>query len=146
LIWQQLAVAVTGGKGGGKTAFVDLIANCYVDRCRANDPNSFVRRIADQNPSIRTALDFKDGSAFEKEMCDLTFFEESDIVYIAQGELERYIGDDSDLDVYVKRLIFESPQIKDTVISFEFEQLVEAVRETSVPALTEDSQRSANQS
>jgi hypothetical protein len=123
-------VAVTGGKGGGKTAFVDLIANCYMDRSHTDDPNSFVRRISDQNPSIKTALDFKDGSAFEKEMCDRTFFDESDIVYIAQGELERYIGDDSDLDVYVKSLVFESPQIKDTVISFEFEQLAEAIRET----------------
>jgi hypothetical protein len=123
-------IAVTGGKGGGKTALVDLIANCYVDRCHTDDPNSFVRRIADQSPTINTTLDFKDGSSFEKGACDGTFFQDSDIVYVAQGELEKYIGDDSDLDVYVKKLVFENPQIKDTVKSFEFEQLAETVQET----------------
>lgn len=122
-------VAVTGGKGSGKTAFVDLIANCYKDRCNTEDPNSFVRRIADQNPTIKTTLDFKDGSSFKKDTCDGTLFQDSDIVYIAQGELEKYIGDNSDLDVYVNKLIFESPQIKDTVKCFEFEQLVETVEE-----------------
>ncbi len=123
-------VAVTGGKGGGKTAFVDLIANCYIDRCHTDDPNSFVRRISDQSPVIKTKLDFKDGSAFEKDVCDDAFFQDSGIVYVAQGELEKYIGDDSDLDIYVKNLVFESPQIKDTVKSFEFEQLAEGVSET----------------
>jgi len=123
-------VAVTGGKGGGKTAFVDLIANTYVDRCHIKDPNSFVRRIADQSPVVKTTLDFKDGSSFKKEMCDGIFFQDTDIVYVAQGELEKYIGDDSDLDVYVKRLVFESPQIKNTVKSFEFQQLAEAAAET----------------
>lgn len=120
-------VAVTGGKGGEKTAFVDLIANCYIDRCHTDDPNSFVRRIADQNPAIETTLDFKDGSSFKKDVCDGTFFQDSGIVYVAQGELEKYIGDDSDLDVYVKNLVFESPQIKDTVKSFEFEEIAELV-------------------
>ncbi len=123
-------VAVTGGKGGGKTAFVDLIANVYKDRCHTTDPNSFVRRIADQNPVLETTLDFKDGTSFKKSVCDATFFQDSEIVYVAQGELEKYIGDDSDLEVYVKDLVFESPQIKDSMLSFEFEQLSEAVAET----------------
>jgi len=33
-------VAVTGGKGSGKTALVDLLANCYMDRRNSGDPNS----------------------------------------------------------------------------------------------------------
>ncbi len=103
-------VAVTGGKGGGKTAFVDLIANSYQDRCHTDDPNSFARRVADQSPKIETFLGFKDGSGFRKEICDGTFYQDSDIVYISQGELEKYIGDNSDLDVYVKNLVFESPR------------------------------------
>ena len=113
-------VAVTGGKGSGKTAFVDLIANCYKDRCNTKDPNSFVRRIADQKPNISTALTFKDKSNFSKVVCDNQFFENSKVVYIAQGELEKYIGEDSDLDLYIERLIFESPQIKDSLLSYEF--------------------------
>ncbi|HEX5774976.1 MAG TPA: hypothetical protein VFY28_03400, partial [Candidatus Paceibacterota bacterium] len=123
-------VAVTGGKGGGKTAFVDLIANMYNDRCHIDDKNSFVRRIADQNPSLETTLDFRDGSTFAKDVCDGTFFQDSDIVYVAQGELEKYIGDESDLDIYVKNLVFESPQVKDTVKSFEFGQLAENIDAT----------------
>ena len=86
-------VAVTGGKGSGKTAFVDLIANCYMDRCNTEDPNSFVRRIVDQNPTIETTLTFKDKNIFTKDFKNGSFFEDSEIVYIAQGELENYIGD-----------------------------------------------------
>ena len=122
-------VAVTGGKGSGKTAFVDLVANSYKDRCNTKDPNSFVRRIADQNPAIETTITFKDKTEFTKSLKDGVFFEDSEVVYIAQGELENYIGDDSDLDVYIKKLIFGSPQIKDTVKSFEFDELTNAVAE-----------------
>lgn len=122
-------VAVTGGKGSGKTAFVDLIANCYVDRCNTKDPNSFVRRIVDQQPAVETTLTFKDQNVFTKDFKDGTFFEDSEIVYIAQGELETYIGDNSDLDEYIKKLIFESPQIKDSVKNYEFNELIDKVEE-----------------
>lgn len=122
-------VAVTGGKGSGKTAFVDLIANSYKDRCNTKDPNSFVRRIADQNPAIETTITFKDKTEFTKSLKNGFFFEDSDVIYIAQGELENYIGDDSDLDIYIKELIFESPQIKDTVKSFEFDELINEIAE-----------------
>ncbi|MFH1258671.1 MAG: TrlF family AAA-like ATPase [Elusimicrobiota bacterium] len=122
-------VAVTGGKGSGKTAFVDLIANCYIDRCNTKDRNSFVRRIADQKPVIETAVTFKDKNVFTKDFKDVSYFEDSEIIYIAQGELEDYIGDNSDLDDYVKKLIFESPQIKDSVKNYEFDELINKVEE-----------------
>ena len=122
-------VAVTGGKGSGKTAFVDLIANCYMDRCNTEDPNSFVRRIVDQNPTIETTLTFKDKNIFTKDFKNRIFFEDSEIVYIAQGELENYIGDNSDLDDYIKKLIFESPHIKDSVKNFEFDELINRIEE-----------------
>lgn len=123
-------VAVTGGKGSGKTAFVDLIANCYIDRCNTKDPNSFVRRVVDQNPVIETAITFKDKKVFTKDFKDGSFFEDSEIVYIAQGELENYIGDDSDLDHYINNIIFESPQIKDSVKKYEFDELLNKISET----------------
>jgi len=122
-------VAVTGGKGSGKTAFVDLIANCYIDRCNTKDPNSFVRRIVDQRPAIETTLTFKDQNVFTKDFKDGAFFEDSEIVYIAQGELENYIGDNSDLDEYIKKLIFGSPHIKDSVKNYEFNELIDKVEE-----------------
>lgn len=120
-------VAVTGGKGSGKTALVDLMANCYKDRCNTEDTNSFVRRIADQMPNLKTSIIFRDGSVFEKNVCEDLFFEDSDVVYIAQGELENYISDDSDLDIYIKNLIFESPQIKDTVLNHEYNELLDDI-------------------
>lgn len=116
-------VAVTGGKGAGKTAFVDLIANCFEDRCKSADPNSFARRIVADGSNFPTAITFADGSLFEKSLADPRFVEESEIVYIAQGELERYIGESSDLDKYIRNLIFESPEVKDTVKSFEFDRV-----------------------
>lgn len=120
-------VAVTGGKGSGKTAFLDLIANCYADRCNVRDPNSFVRRVADQNPDIRTSLFFRDRTQFSKNLKDSHFFENTELVYIAQGELEAYIDERSDLNNYIRSLIFESPQIRDTVLSFEFAELIKLV-------------------
>lgn len=114
-------VAVTGGKGSGKTAFVDLIANCYEDRCNSKDKNSFVRRIADDEPELVTKIDFIGEDTFSKNLRDGTFFEDTEITYIAQGELEDYIGDDSDLDIYIRNLIFGSQ--RDTVLAFEFDEL-----------------------
>lgn len=122
-------VAVTGSKGSGKTALVDLIANSYQDRCNTEDPNSFVRRITDHKPHLKTTVTFEDNNQFTKSVCEGSFFQDSEIIYIAQGELEKYVGENSDLDVYVNNLIFESPKVKDTVISFEFNELSNTIKE-----------------
>jgi len=118
-------IAVVGGKGTGKTALVDLIANCYTDRCNTDDKNSFARRIISEKPVIETKLHFKDGAEFSKQLTDQNFLEESQLVYIAQGELEEYIGEESDLDKYINDLIFESPRIKNSIKSFEFNDLIQ---------------------
>lgn len=120
-------IAVTGSKGSGKTALVDLVANCYQDRCTTDDKNSFVRRIADENPSMQMTLTFRNTESFKKNLKDSLFFENSDIVYIAQGELEKYIGGESDFDAYVKDLVFQNPLIKDSVKSYEFAVLSDAL-------------------
>lgn len=122
-------VAITGGKGAGKTALVDLIANFFRDRCNSNDSNSFVRRIARDEAKFATAVTFGDGTLFEKLLTEPRFVERSELVYIAQGELEDYIGEASDLDKYVRNLIFESPEVKNTVKAFEFEKLAKQIRE-----------------
>ena len=116
-------VAVAGGKGTGKTAFVDQIANCYIDRVNSGDENSFIKRISDQNPDLKTELTFKDKTTFSKKATDLSFFEEGQIAYIAQGELEQYIGEKSDLDEYVNDLIFQSPKIQNSVEKYEFSKI-----------------------
>jgi hypothetical protein len=122
-------VAVTGGKGAGKTALVDLVANFFKDRCNSNDSNSFVRRIIHDGANFDTAITFGDGALFNKALTAPRFVEESEVVYIAQGELEDYIGEASDLDKYVRNLIFESPEVKNTVKAFEFEKLAKRIRE-----------------
>lgn len=116
-------VAVAGGKGTGKTAFVDQIANCYIDRVNSGDENSFIKRISDQNPDLKIELTFKDKTTFSKKATDLSFFEEGQIAYIAQGELEQYIGEKSDLDEYVNDLIFQSPKIQNSVEKYEFSKI-----------------------
>lgn len=116
-------VAVAGGKGTGKTAFVDQIANCYIDRVNSGDENSFVKRISDQNPDLKIELTFRDKTTFAKKATDLSFFEEGQIAYIAQGELEQYIGEKSDLDEYVNDLIFQSPKIQNSVEKYEFSKI-----------------------
>lgn len=122
-------VAITGGKGSGKTALVDLVANCYIDRCNTKDKNSFVRRIAYPQLALEAKLGFKNGKVFSKKVIDLKYFEDSKIAYIAQAELEEYIGDQSDLDQYVNDLIFESPSVKDSVKKYEFINLQQKVNE-----------------
>lgn len=131
LLLNTALVAVVGGKGAGKTALVDLVANCYVDRCNTEDKNSFVRRIINDDPKIETKLSFKDGGQFSKQLTDQNFLDESQLVYIAQGELEQYIGEGSNLDTYINDLIFESPEIKNSIKSFEFSELVEKSKDTS---------------
>ncbi|MBC8527672.1 MAG: hypothetical protein H8D22_12615 [Candidatus Cloacimonetes bacterium] len=118
-------VAVVGGKGTGKTALVDIVANCYMDRCNTDDKNSFVRRIINDDPKIETKLLFRDGGEFSKQLTDQNFLDEGQFFYIAQGKLEKYIGEGSDLDKYINNLIFESPQIRNSIKTFEFGDLVE---------------------
>jgi hypothetical protein len=129
LSFSQGLVAVTGGKGAGKTALVDLVANQFLDRCNSKDHNSFVRRIANDHAYLNVAITLGDGTLFEKALTDHRFVEQSEIVYIAQAELEDYIGENSDLDKYIRNLIFESPEVKNTVKAFEFDKLAKRVRE-----------------
>jgi hypothetical protein len=116
-------IAVTGGKGSGKTALVDVVADAFMDRESTNDRNSFVRRIADAPQKLSFALDFASGAQFSKTLGDASFFDDSSVVYIAQGKLERYIDEESDLNQYIHRLIFNSVAIKDTVDAFDFDSL-----------------------
>lgn len=122
-------VAVIGGKGAGKTALVDLVANCYVNRVTTEDENSFVKRIAEYEPQITTSLSFRDDSEFTKSSQENKFCEESQIIYIAQGELEKYIGEKSDLHQRISELIFESTQIKNSMLSFEFDEAIVTTEE-----------------
>lgn len=131
-------VAIVGGKGAGKTALVDLVANCYVDRIATDDPNSFVKRVAEYKPQITTSLSFRDGSEFTKNLSDSMFCEDSQIIYIAQGELEKYIGEKSDLHKRIRDLIFNSPEIKNSILSFDFDEAIVITEELEKKLVTKN--------
>ncbi len=120
-------VVVTGGRGSGKTALVDLIANCFVNRADGRDPNSFVGRVRDSAAPFTTTLTFAGGQAFSKDLIATHFVDESSVIYIAQGELERYIGAGSDLNEYVHSLIFESEEIRNSAASYDYSALSEQI-------------------
>jgi energy-coupling factor transporter ATP-binding protein EcfA2 len=119
----QGLIAVAGSKGSGKTALVDLIANCYLNRAASNESNSFVYRVRDDKPALAVELRFRDGKQFSKQMLDDSFIDEFDLVYIAQGALEKYLDDKSDFAQYVRNLILDNREIRSSVKSFELEQL-----------------------
>lgn len=116
-------VAVVGGKGSGKTALVDLVANCFLDRAKTGDKNAFVRRIADDRPALAVTVGFRNDATFTKRILDGQFSETGDIVYIAQGELEEYVDEHSDLEHHIEALIFASPAVSESVAKHEYETL-----------------------
>ena len=114
-------VAITGGKGTGKTALVDLLAHCFVDRATTTEKNSFVRRIAADSPDLGITLSFADGRTFAKHLSDKKYSEDASISYIAQGELEKYIDEQSDLDQYIHDVVFASPVISESLVAHQHE-------------------------
>lgn len=137
-------VAVTGGKGSGKTAIVDLVANCYFDRMNTDDTNSFVRRITvDDTPDLKLRLTLKDGTVFEKNVSDSEYFEDSPIVYIAQGDLESHVTNTDALEQHIGALVFESPKVKDTAKQFEYEHLLDEAGTISTRLQKKNNQVSA---
>lgn len=122
-------VAITGGKGGGKTALVDLIANIYEDRVFCKDKNSFVKRIAEnKNPTdLKTTIELQNNEEFSKEIKEALFIEGASIVYLAQGELEKHLENPTYLERYINDLIFESNEIKDSELLFDYQNINDEV-------------------
>jgi energy-coupling factor transporter ATP-binding protein EcfA2 len=120
----QALVAVTGGKGSGKTALVDLIANIYENRAFCDDKNSFVKRISTGNTNVlHTTIGLKNAQQFTKEVQDPVFVEGVSIVYVAQGELEKHVDDPAHLETYINNLIFESNEVKDSALLFDYQNI-----------------------
>ena len=116
-------IAVIGGKGTGKTAFLDLIANCFVDRVNSDDDNSFIRRITESGKNLNTTLKFLDSSSFNKALNENKFVTHSKIEYIPQGRIENLISDHREFHQYLQNLIFESSKAKDSTELFEYEEI-----------------------
>lgn len=122
-------VAVTGGKGSGKTALVDLIANIYEDRCYCDDKNSFVKRVSENiNPKdLLTKIKLQSGQEYGKEIKTPSFIEGASVVYIAQGELEKHVENPTNLEAFINKLIFDSNEISDSELRFDYENINDEV-------------------
>lgn len=138
-------VTIIGGKGSGKTALLDLMANCFTDRChtRGNSPsdrNSFVQRIEEGEPDLQVELQFAgaDVDAFSKRLTERRFFKHARITYLPQGRIEEYSGDRKRLDTIIEEIIFNSKEIADAdyqqrfdETKAEIEKLAKQISETS---------------
>ena len=134
-------VTVIGGKGAGKTAFLDLTANCFEDRCyrceeNVKDKNSFVQRIEEQRPDLMVELRFigEDVQGFSKQLVEKNFFKDVKITYLPQGKIEEYSGNREQLDKKIQEIIFTNKEIVDynfkqrfDEISSEVDSLVEEI-------------------
>lgn len=113
-------VAVTGGKGTGKTALLDLLANCFEDRCKrgrkeSEDKNSFVQRVEGEKPDLRIEVRFTGSNVgkFDKELLDEKYFLDSRITYLPQGKIEEYSGDRTKLNMKIKETVFENERVRE---------------------------------
>jgi len=125
-------VTVVGGKGCGKTALLDLIANCFEDRCyrrgsNTEDKNSFVQRIEKDCPDLVVSLDFLgvNTEPFTKTLVDQSFFGQVKLTYLPQGKIEEYSGDRQALDRKILQIVFEN----DDVINRGFKQIFDQAGE-----------------
>ena len=120
-------VAITGGKGSGKTALLDLIANCFEDRCeRAGvDRNSFVQRIEGEKQDLETEIAFigEELGGFSKRLTQAEFFKQSKITYLPQGEIVEYSGDRQRLDKKIQEIIFSNKVVVDKRYRQQFDRL-----------------------
>ena len=120
-------VAITGGRGAGKTAFVDLIANCFADQVDKQTGDSFVVRIASDTLQLKTTVEFTGADLFTKsvEQKDQVI-NQADLSYISQGQLDDYIYDDNELSKRIRELLFGAAT---QVLEYDFNSLFNRTKE-----------------
>jgi len=127
--------AITGGKGSGKTALLDLLGNCYIDRTKSGgvDKNSFIQRIQDECPDLEVSIGFigEDLQDFSKSIDDGNFVEESKITYLPQGKIEEFSGDRTKLDLKIQEIIFCNEDVMGSNYKAKFDLLENNIKEIS---------------
>ena len=115
-------VAVIGGKGSGKTALLDLVANCYPDKIDSSNKNSFVNRIFSEEQTLLTSINFLNQENFSKKLVESKFVTDSDIEYIPQGQIENKIGNTREFHNFLQNLIFKSDKVGNSTAYFEYSE------------------------
>lgn len=140
-------VAVIGGKGAGKTALLDILANCFEDRCRRGDKdreekNSFVQRIEEDKPDLKAKISFfgEDVSDFEKALTHEEFFQEGAVVYLPQGRIEELSSDRNRLQKKIEEIIFSNEKVKEEEYQRRFAEMTDQISQIS-RGLTEMNRR-----
>jgi len=126
-------VTVIGGKGAGKTALLDLLANNFENQIRDGNPNSFVKRIYEQCPKLLTEISFLgvDVDPFSKELCEQKYHTSSNIVYFSQGEIDKFSGDKSNLDSKILSIILSNERVVERKYKSAFESITTEVVKTA---------------
>ncbi len=128
-------VAITGGKGSGKTAILDLIANCFTDRCKRDynieDKNSFIQRIETDKGDLCVQLGFKGENInnFSKMIIDESFMEETEITYLPQGKIEEISSNHEELNEQIKKIIFKDRKIIENRYESTFNEKLDEVKD-----------------
>jgi ABC-type cobalamin/Fe3+-siderophores transport system ATPase subunit len=126
-------VAVIGGRGAGKTALLDLVANCFEDRRKKAglDRNSFVQRIEDEDPTLRVQIGFlgSEVEPFTKGILNDDFFLDSRVTYLPQGRIEEYSSDTKKLDDKIEEVVFSNRDVAAGSYRDEFDRLRSRTRD-----------------
>ena len=125
-------ISVIGGKGDGKTAFLDLVANCFEDRSsgKCNDENSFVIRIEEQKPNFEVKLAFCNKETFCKKVLDNNYHLKSKITYLPQKHFEEYSANREKLQNKIEEIIFNNMDVKASGYTQQYHQIMDKIKST----------------
>jgi len=123
-------ITIIGGKGSGKTAILDLTANCFEDRCyrkgkgAVEEKNSFVQRIELDNPDLEIEINFVGPvESFTKKITEDKLFKSGKVTYLPQGQIEDFSSNRERLNEKIKQVIFDNKQVKDANLKENFEKI-----------------------
>lgn len=129
-------VTIIGGKGSGKTAILDLIVNCFEERCNKGgtgapiEKNSFVQRIESDNSDLEIGIDFIGPvEGFSKRFTEDKFFDLVKVTYLPQGQIEEYSSNRKKLNVKIQQVIFDNKQVAEGNFEEKFKKIKDEVEE-----------------
>lgn len=126
-------ISIIGNQGAGKTALLDLIANCFDPRTmeQAGDDNAFISRVESSNPELTTKLSFKgeDIEDFSKQILEEETVEGPSIEYVPQGQIVEYCKKGNKIHNTIRDLVRDSVKRTDQEIILRLEEEEDEISE-----------------